>query len=45
MGIGALATGLTMLVIVVAKFAEGAWVVVLLLPAALVFMGAGAASL
>jgi amino acid transporter len=38
-GLGAFATGLTMLVIVVAKFVEGAWVVVLLLPAALVFMG------
>ena len=38
-GIGALATGITVLVVVVAKFAEGAWVVVLLLPAAVVFMG------
>ncbi|MFY9841822.1 MAG: APC family permease [Terriglobales bacterium] len=38
-GIGALATGLTLMVIVVAKFAEGAWVVVLLLPALLLFMG------
>jgi amino acid transporter len=38
-GIGALATGVTLLVIVVAKFIEGAWVVVLLLPAALLFMG------
>jgi amino acid transporter len=38
-GLGALATGITVLVVVVAKFAEGAWVVVLLLPAALVFMG------
>jgi len=39
-GIGALATGITVMVIVVAKFAEGAWVVVLLLlPAMLVFMG------
>jgi len=37
-GLGALATGITVLVIVVAKFAEGAWVVVLLLPALLVFM-------
>ena len=37
-GLGALATGITVLVVVVAKFAEGAWVVVLLLPAALVFM-------
>jgi amino acid transporter len=38
-GLGAFATGLTMLVIVVAKFVEGAWVVVLLLPALLIFMG------
>ncbi len=38
-GIGALATGVTVIVIVVAKFAAGAWVVVLLLPALLVFMG------
>ncbi len=38
-GIGALATGLTLMVIVVAKFTAGAWVVVLLLPAALLFMG------
>src|SRR5580658_1409367 len=38
-GLGALATGLTVVVIVVAKFMAGAWVVVLLLPALLVFMG------
>ena len=38
-GLGALAAGITVLVVVVAKFAAGAWVVVLLLPAALVFMG------
>src|SRR5208337_963515 len=38
-GLGALATGITVMVVVVAKFAEGAWVVVLLLPAAVVFMG------
>src|ERR1700686_660219 len=37
-GLGALATGITVLVIVVAKFAEGAWVVVLLLPGVVVFM-------
>lgn len=37
-GLGAIATGITLLVIVVAKFAEGAWVVVLLLPTALIFM-------
>jgi hypothetical protein len=38
-GLGALATGATVLVIVVAKFVEGAWVVVLLLPFLLLFMG------
>jgi amino acid transporter len=37
--IGALATGLTTIVILVAKFAAGAWVVVVLLPALLIFMG------
>jgi amino acid transporter len=37
-GLGALATGLTVIVVVVAKFTQGAWVVVLLLPAALIFM-------
>jgi len=37
-GLGALATGITVCVIVVAKFAEGAWVVVLLLPLLLIFM-------
>ncbi len=38
-GVGALATGITVLVIVAAKFTQGAWVVVLLLPAAVLFMG------
>jgi amino acid transporter len=38
-GLGALATGLTVMVVVVAKFTQGAWVVVLLLPVALIFMG------
>jgi len=37
-GIGALATGITVMVIVVAKFVEGAWVVVLLIPMLLMFM-------
>jgi amino acid transporter len=37
-GLGALATGVTVCVIVVAKFAEGAWVVVLLIPLLLIFM-------
>ena len=38
-GFGALATGLTVMVILAAKFLAGAWVVVLLLPALLIFMG------
>jgi amino acid transporter len=38
-GVGALATGITLVVILVAKFAAGAWVVVVLIPALLVFMG------
>src|SRR6202522_1138315 len=38
-GLGAGATGITVLVVLVAKFMDGAWVVVLLLPAMLVFMG------
>jgi amino acid transporter len=38
-GLGALATGVTVVVIVVAKFVEGAWVVVVLVPLVLVFMG------
>ena len=37
-GLGALATGVTVLVVVVAKFTQGAWVVVLLLPAVVLFM-------
>src|ERR1700686_5147508 len=37
-GIGSVATGITMLIIVVAKFAAGAWVVVLLIPMLLLFM-------
>jgi amino acid transporter len=37
-GIGALATGLTLVVILVAKFIAGAWVVVLLIPTILIFM-------
>jgi len=38
-GLGAMATGITVVVVVVAKFVDGAWVVVLLLPAAMLFMG------
>jgi amino acid permease-like protein len=34
-GLGALATGLTLLIVVVAKFAEGAWVMTILIPALL----------
>jgi hypothetical protein len=37
-GVGSLATGITMLIIVVAKFASGAWVVVILIPMLLLFM-------
>jgi len=37
-GVGAAATGVTVLVVVAAKFTQGAWVVVLLLPAAIVLM-------
>ena len=37
-GIGALATGITVLVVAVAKFAEGAWITVLLIPAIIVLM-------
>ena len=38
-GLGALATGITLLVVLVAKFAEGAWITVLLIPALLLAMG------
>jgi amino acid transporter len=37
-GLGAVATGITVLVVVAAKFTQGAWVVVLLMPAALLLM-------
>jgi amino acid transporter len=37
-GLGALATGLTVIIIIIAKFTEGAWVVVVLLPLLLLFM-------
>jgi amino acid transporter len=39
-GVGALATGVTLLVVLVAKFAEGAWVMTLLVPTLLVTFGA-----
>jgi amino acid transporter len=39
-GIGALATGITLLVVLVAKFVEGAWVTVILVPLMLVTFGA-----
>jgi amino acid transporter len=38
-GLGAAATGVTLLVVLTAKFAEGAWVTVLLVPAMLVVFG------
>jgi amino acid transporter len=37
-GVGAIATAITVLVVVVAKFAEGAWVTVLLIPGIIGFM-------
>jgi hypothetical protein len=37
-GIGAAATGLTVVVVAAAKFMQGAWIVVLLLPAAILLM-------
>ncbi|HVO60852.1 MAG TPA: APC family permease [Terriglobales bacterium] len=37
-GLGAGATGITVVVVLAAKFTQGAWVVVLLLPAALILM-------
>ena len=39
-GIGALATGITLLIVLVAKFVEGAWVVALLVPLIILFMAA-----
>lgn len=39
-GLGAIATGITVLVVLAAKFIEGAWVVVLLVPSLLAVMGA-----
>lgn len=39
-GVGALATGVTLVVVLVAKFAEGAWVMLLLIPALLIVFGA-----
>lgn len=39
-GIGAVATGLTLLIVLVAKFIEGAWVVALLVPLLIFFMAA-----
>jgi amino acid transporter len=38
-GLGALATGITVIVVLVAKFTEGAWVIVVLIPALLLVMG------
>jgi len=37
-GIGAVATGITVAVVLVAKFADGAWITVLLIPTMIVFM-------
>jgi amino acid transporter len=38
-GVGAVATGITLVVILIAKFAEGAWVMTLLIPALLAIFG------
>jgi amino acid transporter len=38
-GLGAFATGITVLVVLVAKFVAGAWITVLLIPGLLLFMG------
>jgi amino acid transporter len=38
-GVGAFATGITVIVVLVAKFVEGAWITVLLIPALLIAMG------
>jgi amino acid transporter len=38
-GLGALATGITVIVVLVAKFMEGAWITVLLIPGLLMAMG------
>ena len=38
-GLGAIATGITVIVVLVAKFAEGAWVTALLIPTILIAMG------
>jgi len=39
-GIGALATGITLLVVLIAKFTEGAWITAILIPALMVVMNA-----
>lgn len=39
-GLGAVATGVTVLVVMVAKFEEGAWMTLLLIPVLMVMMGA-----
>ncbi len=38
-GLGAIATGITVIVVLVAKFVEGAWITMLLIPVLLVIMG------
>ena len=37
-GIGALATGLTVLIVIAAKFSEGAWIIVIAIPSLLALM-------
>jgi hypothetical protein len=39
-GVGAVATGVTLIVVLIAKFTEGAWITVLLIPALIIIMSA-----
>lgn len=39
-GIGAVATGITVVVVLIAKFTEGAWIIAILIPVLMVSMGA-----
>ena len=39
-GVGAFATGVTLLVVLVAKFTEGAWITAILIPALIITMSA-----
>jgi len=39
-GVGAVATGITLVVVLVAKFTEGAWITAILVPALIIIMSA-----